>query len=58
VIHAGIGEATDDWFESPGFSCGFGLRFALPPDYVAKARLEFAWSEDQQSIYFIFGEAF
>lgn len=58
VIHAAMGETTDDWFESPVFSYGFGLRFTLPPDHVAKARLDFAWSEDQQSIYFIFGEAF
>jgi hypothetical protein len=58
AIHVEMGEATDDWFESPLFSYGLGLRFTLPPDHIAKARLDFAWSEDQHSIYFIFGEAF
>jgi len=58
AMFAEIGEATDDWFRSPKASIGVGLRFTLPPDHVAKARLDFAWAEDQQSVYFIFGEAF
>ncbi len=58
AIFAEIGEATDDWFESPEASVGAGLRFTLPPDHVAKARLDVAWSKDQYSVYFIFGEAF
>jgi len=58
VVFAEIGETTDDWFESPEASVGAGLRFTLPPDHVAKARVDFAWSKDQYSIYFIFGEAF
>ena len=58
AVFAEIGEATDDWFGSPKASVGAGLRFTLPPDHVAKARLDFAWAKDQRSIYFIFGEAF
>jgi outer membrane protein assembly factor BamA len=58
VVFAEIGEVTDDRFESPRTSYGFGLRVTLPPDNVAKARVDLAWSEDQQSIYFVFGEAF
>ncbi|MBN2721044.1 MAG: BamA/TamA family outer membrane protein [Proteobacteria bacterium] len=58
AVFAEIGEASDGWFDSPEVSAGAGLRFTLPPDHVAKARLDFAWSKDQQSIYFIFGEAF
>jgi outer membrane protein assembly factor BamA len=53
-----IGEATDNWFGDPKASYGGGLRFTLPPDHVAKVRLDFAWADDQQSVYFIFGEAF
>jgi hypothetical protein len=53
-----LGEATDNWFGDPKSSYGGGLRFTLPPDHVAKVRLDFAWAEDQNSIYFIFGEAF
>jgi outer membrane protein assembly factor BamA len=52
------GEATDEWFSSPQTSFGVGLRATLPPGHVAKVRLDFAWAEDQHSIYFIFGETF
>ncbi len=58
AVFAEIGEATDEWFHSPKASVGAGLRFTLPPDHVAKARLDFAWAQDQNSMYFIFGEAF
>lgn len=53
-----VGEVTDHWFGDPETSYGGGLRLTLPPDHVAKVRLDFAWAEDQESIYFIFGEAF
>lgn len=58
AVFAEMGEVTDDRFESPKASYGFGLRITLPPDNVAKARMDIAWSQDQQSIYFVFGEAF
>ncbi|UCG39044.1 MAG: BamA/TamA family outer membrane protein [bacterium] len=58
AVFAEVGEASDDWFGSPETSWGCGFRFTLPPDHVAKARVDFAWARDQKSIYFIFGEAF
>lgn len=58
AVFAELGEVTDGGFDSPETSYGAGLRLTLPPDHVAKARLDFAWARDQRSIYFIFGEAF
>ncbi len=58
AVFAEIGEVTDDRFDSPETSFGGGFRMTLPPDHIAKARLDFAWAKDQHSIYFIFGEAF
>lgn len=55
---AEVGEVTDWRFDSPEISYGGGLRMTLPPDHIAKVRLDFAWAKDQKSIYFIFGEAF
>jgi outer membrane protein assembly factor BamA len=55
---AEVGELTDNRFDSPETSYGGGFRMTLPPDHVAKVRLDFAWAKDQKSIYFIFGEAF
>jgi outer membrane protein assembly factor BamA len=55
---AEVGEVTDNRFGSPEFSCGGGFRMTLPPDHVAKIRLDFAWAEDEESIYLIFGETF
>ena len=58
AVFAEAGEVTDDRFDSPETSYGGGLRMTLPPDHIAKVRLDFAWAKDQKSIYFIFGEAF
>jgi hypothetical protein len=58
ALFAEAGAVTDDRFGGPEYSAGAGLRMTLPPDHVAKARLDFAWSEDQHSVYFLFGEAF
>lgn len=58
AVFAEVGEVTDGDFDSPETSFGAGLRMTLPPDHIAKVRLDFAWAQDQQSIYFIFGEAF
>jgi outer membrane protein assembly factor BamA len=52
------GEVTDDKFDRAELSAGVGVRMTLPPDHVAKVRLDAAWAKDQYSIYFIFGEAF
>lgn len=45
-------------FTSPRFAKGFGLRFGLPPDLVAKARIDFGIADDQSSFYLVFNEAF
>ena len=58
AVFAEMGEVTDDRFDSPETSYGGGFRMTLPPDHIAKVRLDFAWAKDQKSIYFIFGEAF
>jgi len=58
AFFADMGEVTDSSFDSPETSFGGGLRMTLPPDHIAKVRLDFAWARDQSSIYFIFGEAF
>jgi hypothetical protein len=55
---AEVGEVTDSSFNSPEISYGGGFRMTLPPDHVAKVRLDFAWAKDQKSVYFIFGESF
>ena len=55
---AEVGEVTDDRFGSPETSYGAGLRMTLPPNHIAKARLDFAWAKDQHSIYLTFVEAF
>jgi len=58
AVFAEEGEVTDNHFGSPETSYGAGIRMTLPPDNIAKVRLDFAWARDQHSIYFIFGEAF
>jgi outer membrane protein assembly factor BamA len=55
---AEVGEVTDSRFGSPETSYGGGFRMTLPPDHVAKVRIDFAWARDQKSIYLIFGETF
>ncbi len=58
AVFAEVGKVTDSRFDSPETSYGGGFRMTLPPDHVAKVRLDFAWARDQKSIYFIFGESF
>jgi len=58
AVFAELGEVTDNSFGSSEASYGGGVRMTLPPDHVAKVRLDFAWAKDQKSVYFIFGEAF
>lgn len=55
---ADIADRTGADFRGPLLASGFGLRIGLPPDYVAKARLDFGFANDQQSIYLSFNEAF
>ncbi len=58
AVFAEVGEVTDGRFERGELSAGFGLRMTLPPDHVAKVRMDAAWAKDQYSIYFVFGETF
>lgn len=37
---------------------GGGVRFGLPPDWVKKARLDFAFAKDQSGVSFVFDETF
>ena len=42
-----FGEVTNSpFFKVPSVSYGVGIRLGLPPDYVAKIRLDFAFSKD------------
>jgi outer membrane protein assembly factor BamA len=45
-------------FKSPSVSYGAGLRIGLPPDYVAKIRLDVAFSKDQKGVFLDFGHPF
>ncbi len=58
AVFADVGDVTDSGFESARSTFGGGLRFLLPPDYIAKVRFDYGIGEDQESIYFVFGEAF
>ncbi len=58
AVFAGLGDVADDSFDNPKWSAGFGFRAALPPDWIKKARMDIAWSEDQRAVRFVFGEAF
>ena len=53
-----LGDVGDDSFDNPKWSAGFGIRGALPPDWIKIARMDIAWSEDQHAVRFLFGEAF
>lgn len=61
AVFGSFGDVGDkDWsdFKSPQFTKGVGVRIGLPPDFVAKARLDLGISPDQASIYLSFNEAF
>ncbi len=53
-----VGDVTDSEFASARTTFGGGIRFLLPPDYIAKVRCDYGIGEDQESIYFVFAEAF
>lgn len=61
ALFGGLGDIADrSWadFRSPLFAQGLGVRIGLPPDFVAKARLDIGVAKDQTSIYLSFNEAF
>lgn len=45
-------------FGRPKLTGGIGLRLGLPPDFIAKARIDFAFSRDESAFYLNFNEAF
>ncbi len=57
----GVGDTADKNlgdFGRPKLTGGLGLRLGLPPDFVAKARIDFAFSRDESAFYLNFNEAF
>lgn len=61
VLFSGIGDVADQRFSdlgTPKLTGGLGLRIGLPPDFVAKARLDVGIASDQISFYLSFNEAF
>lgn len=58
AVFTDVGAIGDSGYGSPKLTYGTGLRFLLPPDNVAKVRFDYGVGEDQESIYFVFGEAF
>ncbi len=57
----GLGDVADQNFNdftSPVASGGVGIRLGLPPDFIAKARFDFAWSKDESTFSLNFNEAF
>lgn len=61
VGFTGIGDTANQRFAdfgTPKLTGGVGIRLGLPPDFVAKARLDFAFSRDQSGFYLNFNEVF
>ena len=61
VAFGGVGDVGDSKrsdFRSPKPSGGFGLRIGLPPDFVAKIRLDIGVCGDERNFYLNFNEAF
>lgn len=51
------GNATFAW-SLPHFSFGAGVQVALPPDWIHRVRIDFAFGHDQQGVFADFGHAF
>jgi hypothetical protein len=59
VAFAETGEATDGDFKGDlSTSFGGGIRIALPPSGMMKARIDYGQGRDQSGIYVAFGHAF
>jgi outer membrane protein assembly factor BamA len=54
----GFGDITDTKFTNPKLAYGIGLRIGLPPDWVNKIRIDFAFGRDQAGIFANFGQTF
>lgn len=61
VGFTGLGDTADrnpGDFGTPRFVKGVGLRIGLPPDFVAMARLDFGWADDESTFSMNFNQAF
>ncbi len=60
-LFSGLGDVGDknlSDFSVPRITGGFGLRVGLPPDNVAKVRIDLGFARDEVSFYLNFNEAF
>ncbi len=58
VAFADAGNVGDPRITTTQQTYGGGLRFGLPPDWIKKARLDFAFAKDQSGVSFVFDETF
>jgi len=52
------GDRSVEDFKHAKATYGAGIRIGLPPDFVAKARIDFGIAQDEQNFYISFNEAF
>lgn len=53
-----FGDATDTNFTNAKMSYGIGLRIGLPPDWINKIRIDFAFGRDEQGVFANYGHTF
>ncbi|MCM2282237.1 MAG: hypothetical protein NDI61_10360 [Bdellovibrionaceae bacterium] len=53
-----VGQVGDPIIHGVKQTYGGGIRFGLPPDWLKKARLDFAFADDQSGVSFVFDETF
>lgn len=53
-----IGQVGDPVVRGAKQTYGAGIRFGLPPDWLKKARLDFAFAKDESGVSFVFDETF
>jgi len=53
-----VANVTFSDFGKPKATYGGGVRIGLPPNFVAKARIDFGISQDEKNFYLVFNEAF
>ncbi|MBY0371092.1 hypothetical protein K2X33_10425 [bacterium] len=58
AVFADAGDVSDGIPNRWKVTYGGGLRFAIPPDRVAKVRLDIGVSQDQVGAFFLFGDTF
>lgn len=58
ALFADAGDVSDGVPNRWKLTYGLGARLGLPPDQVAKVRLDIGFSQDQWGAFFLFGETF